>query len=253
MALPHYVFILFLTVKAEAKETIAGLDNGADGILVKPVSEEEMLARLRSGGRILKLERRLGQLACVDSLTGLLTQRAFYRYLDTEWHRSRRFRFPLSCVMLDLDYFKQVNDVYGHPAGDSVLKLVAELLIDNSRACDTVCRYGGDEFCAMLPQTAEANAAVWAERTRTRLAALLMPVAGRHLRITASFGVAEVSGAARSSAQIVDLADQALLWAKSAGRDRTVRYTALAGDGSTQRPPSRCATSFSMAPSPGKS
>ena len=231
MVLPHYVCIVFLTMKTAAKDMIAGLENGADDFLVKPVSEEELLARIRSSARILKLERRLHQMAHTDSLTGLLAQRAFYGCLEKEWHRSRRFHFPLSCVMMDLDFFKQINDVYGHPAGDSVLKLVAELLVDNSRVCDTVCRYGGDEFCVMLPQATEEDAAVWAERTGVRLAALRMPVQGKNLRITGSLGVAQAGDAAQTCEHVVDLADQALLCAKRAGRDRTVRYASLADEG----------------------
>ena len=149
MLLPHYVYIIFLTVRTGAKEMIAGLENGADDFLTKPVTEGELLARMRSSLRVLELERRLSVMAHTDSLTGLLTQRSFYESLEKEWHRAKRFHLPLSCVMMDLDFFKQVNDVHGHQAGDSVLKFVAELLVDNCRASDTVCRYGGEEFCTM--------------------------------------------------------------------------------------------------------
>ena len=139
------------------REMIAGLEIGADDFLSKPVSEGELLARMRSGSRVLELERRLSLMAHTDSLTGLMTQRSFYESLEKEWHRSRRSHLPLSCVMMDLDFFKQVNDVHGHPAGDSVLKSVAELLVDNCRASDSVCRYGGEEFCVMLPETSETR------------------------------------------------------------------------------------------------
>jgi two-component system, cell cycle response regulator len=228
MLLPHYVYIIFLTVRTGAKEMIAGLENGADDFLTKPVTEGELLARMRSSSRVLELERRLSVMAHTDSLTGLLTQRSFYEALEKEWHRSARFHLPMSCVMMDLDFFKQVNDVHGHPAGDSVLKFVAELLVDNSRASDSVCRYGGEEFCIMLPETGENEAAVWAERARARLAALRIPAGLRELRVTGSFGVAERRDDTRSCEELIDLADQALLCAKRTGRDRVVRYATLA-------------------------
>jgi two-component system, cell cycle response regulator len=155
MLLPHYVYVIFLTVRTGAAEMIAGLENGADDFLTKPVCEGELLARMKSSSRVLQLERRLSVMAHTDALTGLLTQRTFYEQLEKEWHRSRRSHTPLSCAMMDLDFFKQVNDVYGHPAGDSVLKFVAELLVDACRTSDTVCRYGGEEFCVLLPDTTE--------------------------------------------------------------------------------------------------
>ena len=190
-SLPHYIYTIFLTAKTGAAEMIAGLESGADDFLTKPVAEGELLARLQSGSRVLELERELSLMAHTDFLTGLLTQRTFYEALEKEWHRSTRLKLPLSCVMVDLDFFKQINDVYGHPAGDSVLKFVAELLLDNSRASDTVCRYGGEEFCILLPETEESDAAVWAERARARLAALRIPTDLKDMHITGSFGVAQ--------------------------------------------------------------
>ncbi len=227
MVLPHYVYILFLTVKSDRAAIVAGLEIGADDFLSKPVSEAELLARMRSGTRVLELERRLNLMARTDSLTSLMTQRNFYEVLVKEWHRSRRLHLPLSCAMMDLDFFKQINDVHGHPAGDSVLKLVAELLMDNCRASDSVCRYGGEEFCIMLPETTEADAALWAERARERLAALHIPKSIRGLRITGSFGVAQCGPDMKNSEELVDRADQGLLCAKRAGRDRVVSYSTL--------------------------
>ncbi len=164
LALPHYVYTVFLSAKTGAAEMIAGLESGADDFLSKPVAEGELLARLQSGARVLELERDLSLMAHTDFLSGLPTQRTFFDALQKEWHRATRLKLPLSCVMTDLDFFKQINDVYGHPVGDSVLKFVAELLLDNSRASDTVCHYGGEEFCVLLPETDENGAAVWAER-----------------------------------------------------------------------------------------
>jgi two-component system, cell cycle response regulator len=228
MPLPHYPHVLILTVKNAPAEVIQGLENGADDFLAKPVSEGELLARLRSGARVLELERRLSLMANTDSLTGLSNQRTFYEAMAKEWHRTKRSRLPLSCVMLDLDFFKRVNDLYGHPAGDSALRCVAELLLATSRTSDTVCRYGGEEFCVMLPETGEQDAATWAERARERLATLHLPVGDGDFHLTGSFGVAQCRDDTQSSEQLVDMADQALLCAKRMGRDQVVRYALLA-------------------------
>jgi two-component system, cell cycle response regulator len=226
MPLPHYVYTIFLTARTGGGEMIAGLEGGADDFLTKPVAEKELLARLKSGARVLELERKLSLLAHTDSLTGLLTQRAFYELLEKEWHRATRLHLPMSCVMMDLDFFKQINDVHGHPAGDSVLKFAAELLLDTVRASDTVCRYGGEEFCILLPETDENDAMLWAERTRARLGALRIPTELRDMRVTGSFGVAQRHSDTPNAEDLVKLADQALLCAKRTGRDRVVRYAA---------------------------
>jgi two-component system, cell cycle response regulator len=185
------------------------------------------LARLQSSSRVLELERRLSLLAHTDFLTGLLTKRTFFDSLEKEWHRSLRFHLPLSCVMVDLDFFKQINDVYGHPAGDSVLKFVAELLVDNCRVSDTVCRYGGEEFCILMPETYEGEATIWAERAKDLLGALRIPTGEETLRITGSFGIAQFREDGEDPEDLVKQADKALLWAKRSGRDRVVRYTTL--------------------------
>ena len=227
LSLPHYVYILFLTVKSSSDEKVAALEIGADDFLTKPIQRDELVARMRSGARILELERRLSRMARTDPLTGLPTRRTFFDCLAKEWERASRVNLPLSCVMTDIDFFKRVNDIYGHPAGDSVLKVVADLLIESSRGSDSVCRYGGEEFCVMLPETDEHGAALWAERVRERMASLVVPVGGKELRITASFGAAEKHDDTHTPEDLIDQADQALLCAKQSGRDRVIRYQSL--------------------------
>jgi len=225
--LPHYVYILFITAKSALDEMIAGLDAGADDFLTKPVDRGEFLARMRVGSRVLTLERRLSVLARTDSLTGLMTRRAFYDVMQKEWERSRRFHLPFSCVMMDIDFFKRVNDTHGHAAGDAVLKKAAQILTDDCRASDAVCRYGGEEFCLMLPETGEEDAARLAERIRLHLASLVIPAGHEPLRITASFGIAGKRDDTQEPEQLVAQADQALFRAKQSGRDRVVRFGSL--------------------------
>jgi len=231
LKLSHYVYTIFLTVRSAPTEMIEGLEIGADDFLSKPVHQGELLARVRAGARIIELERRLGQLARTDYLTGLVTQRVFYEALDKEWARVERSGAPLSCVMMDIDFFKKVNDVHGHPAGDAVLRKVADLLRGNSRATDIPCRYGGEEFCILLPETNEASAAAWAERMRKRLVEAVVSTGEKELQVTASFGVAERRADTHRAEMLVDQADQALLYAKQSGRNRVVRFESLSASG----------------------
>lgn len=227
LPLPHYVFIMFLTVKSASEEMIAGLEIGADEFLCKPVYQEELLARIRAGSRVLELERRLSMMAHTDPLTGLMTQRTFYEVMGKEWYRTKRYQLPLSCVMVDLDFFKLINDIYGHQVGDGTLKSVADLLLECSRRSDSVCRYGGEEFCILLPEAGEADAAAWAERVRIKMAALQIPAGDKLIHLSGSFGVSQRHDDTATPEALVDQADQALLCAKRTGRDCVVRYESL--------------------------
>lgn len=225
--LPHYVFIMFLTVKSASEEMIAGLEIGADEFLCKPVYQEELLARLRAGSRVLELERRLKMMAHTDALTGLLTQRTFYEILQKEWYRAKRYQLSLSSVMMDLDFFKQINDIHGHQAGDTALKCVADLLVESSRRSDSVCRYGGEEFCVLLPEANENDAVAWAERVRLKMLEMPIRIGDKAIHITSSFGVSQRYDDTNTPEALVDQADQALLCAKRTGRDRVVNFESL--------------------------
>ncbi len=177
-------------------------------------------------------------MAHTDPLTGLMTQRTFYELLEKEWHRTRRYHLSLSCVMLDLDFFKRINDIHGHQAGDGLLKAVAQLLLENSRRSDSVCRYGGEEFCILLPETGEHDAAAWAEKVRLKMAALVVEAGHKHVSVTASFGVSQRYEDTHTSEALVDQADQALLCAKRTGRDRVISYQSLNEAGELELTPS---------------
>jgi two-component system, cell cycle response regulator len=220
--LPHYVYVVLLTAKSQADDIITGLNAGADDFVTKPVSKGELLARLQAGSRVLELESRLGQLARCDALTGVLNSRTFYQLLEMEWTRAIRHDHHLSCVMIDVDFFKQTNDTHGHLVGDAVLKSLAEVVKAKCRTSDCLCRWGGDEFCVLLPETDEQGACIWAERCCSTLAENKLCTGLNKLPITASFGVAQSYRSMQSPEQLLHLADQALLAAKRAGRQRVV-------------------------------
>ncbi len=233
LRLPNYVYILFLTVRSDENELVKGLDVGADEFLSKPVNREELLARVRAGERIVALERRLSLMARTDELTGLRTRRSFHDIFDKEWERASRRRLPMSCVMLDIDFFKRVNDNHGHQFGDQIIQLVGELLESNCRTSDTVARYGGEEFCVLLPESCEHEAGLWAERTRAALSSLRVPVDNTYLHVTCSLGVAQRCDETGTPHDLIDRADQALVCAKQSGRDRVVQFDSMCEAGST--------------------
>ncbi len=174
--------------------------------------------------------RRLHRLAEADPLTGVLNRRSFHEHFEREWSRAERHPRPLSCIMLDVDFFKKINDTHGHAAGDAVLRHIAAVLTEACRPSDRVCRYGGEEFCIMVPETDEAGAAALAERIRIMLVTSPVELGDQLgqtcLTITASFGVAERLGDDDDVESIIERADQALHIAKHSGRNRVMMYHA---------------------------
>lgn len=235
MELPHYVYILFVTGNTGQTEMIAGLEAGADDFVTKPVNRGELLARLKAGLRVLDVERKLTQQAHTDVLTGIPTRRSFLDFGRREFERAKRYNAPFSCVMMDVDYFKRVNDAFGHPAGDVALRDVARTLTEQCRGSDFVCRYGGEEFAAILPTTREADAVIWADRVREAIAGLRISLSGKLLALTASFGVAQTTDDVQSTDQLVGLADEALLVAKKSGRNRVIGYSDIQSSGTVDR------------------
>ncbi len=227
LMLPHYVYIFFVTAKSSQEELLQGLESGADNFLSKPVSREELLARLKAAQRVLDLHKRLSDLALTDPLTGLMSRRALLGALSQQWQQSTRSGKPLCCVMVDVDFFKRINDLHGHAVGDIVLCAVAQILRESTRESDLLGRIGGEEFCVVLPDTTSLGGTVWAERKRRRIASARIPVGSQMLQLTASFGVAERHPDTQTADQLLDQADQALLCAKQTGRNRVARFEAL--------------------------
>jgi diguanylate cyclase (GGDEF)-like protein len=225
--LPCYVYTVILTARSTANDMVKGLESGADDFLRKPINRDELLARMRSGLRVLELESRLNLLAKCDSLTNLYSQRTFYEFVHKEWARSQQRESPMSCVMLDIDFFKRINDTYGHLAGDEVIRSVAGILESHTRSSDIASRFGGEEFCVLLPQFDEQQAMVWAERVRRAISHAEITVGGKTISVTASFGAAQRMDDTASAEELVDMADQALLVSKQTGRDRVTSYLTM--------------------------
>jgi diguanylate cyclase (GGDEF)-like protein len=162
------------------------------------------------------------RLATTDGLTGLLNHRAFQARLDEQLAQAQRYGKRLSLILCDIDHFKSVNDTYGHPVGDLVLKGVARTLAREARSTDVVARYGGEEFAVVMPETDAAGGLAIAERIRERIAALPFDTAQGTLRVTMSLGVATFPDDGPKKATLVERADGCLYHAKRHGRNRSV-------------------------------
>jgi len=170
---------------------------------------------------------RLYEMAVTDSLTKLYIRRHFYNKLDDELRRSRRYGHKLSLLMVDIDHFKKLNDSYGHQAGDAVLVAIARLFRNTIRNTDIVGRYGGEEFCFILPETETSGAIVIAERLRQEVEKLQIPYENIILKTTISLGIATFPTQAHKLEDLIKYADMALYHSKQAGRNRVTAYQSL--------------------------
>lgn len=172
-----------------------------------------------------RLHARTDREARTDALTGLLNRRVFDRRLDEEQRRAARYGKPYALMMIDIDHFKRINDSYGHPAGDAVLKTVGRVLTEQFRDVDIVARYGGEEFVAILPEIGGTTAKGVAKRVCRAIAGTPFTLPdGREIGVTVSIGVSCYPSCAVDAAAAVDTADQALYTAKLAGRNRVLLY-----------------------------
>ena len=186
-----------------------------------------LLEHLRASSDVLKQQNReLERLAARDPLTDLLTRRPFFERLETEWKSATRYDHNLSAVMVDVDFFKAINDQCGHAAGDEVLRHVAACLRETARDTDIVCRYGGEEFVVLMPHTGIIEAASGAERLRLAIEKLDF----RNVGITASLGVSSLSEQPKDPYELLAQADKCLYVAKRSGRNLVVRWDDVPGD-----------------------
>ncbi|HVJ68070.1 MAG TPA: diguanylate cyclase [Caulifigura sp.] len=214
--------IIFLSGATSTSDKIRGLDLGAVDYIAKPFDAAELRARVRASLRTRELMVLLAKKAMIDGLTGLWNRRYLDAQMMVELAASRRTGEPLGCIMADVDHFKLINDKYGHGFGDDVLRKIAAVLTENCRPKDIVCRYGGEEFAILLPDTTPAKAVEVAERLRQTVEQLTFQYFDRPVPVTCSFGVAYLRD--RVPPTVLELADEALYSAKHCGRNCVVRW-----------------------------
>jgi two-component system cell cycle response regulator len=223
---------ILVVVEAEDNaRLLRGLEIGINDYLGRPVDPNEMLARVRTqirkrryGARLRDNVQMSMELAITDPLTGLHNRRYMESHVTTLVEQALARGKPLALLVIDIDYFKAVNDVHGHDAGDDVLREFATRVKKSIRGIDLACRYGGEEFVIVMPETDMAVAAIVAERIRRRIASepFAIRAGAAALDVTISIGLAALSGVEDTAAQILKRADQALYRAKRDGRNRVV-------------------------------
>jgi diguanylate cyclase (GGDEF)-like protein len=223
-----YTYILLLTGKNAKCDVVEGLDAGADDYVIKPFDTQELQVRLRTGKRILYLQEQLiaaretlRDQATHDSLTGLWNRAATFELLVNELARQQRHGGSIGVALIDLDRFKQVNDVYGHLAGDEILRAAAAAIQHCTRRYDAVGRFGGEEFILVLPGCDSINALSHAERVRAAIGQVCVDTPHGSVGVTASLGVAIARPEQTIDAcGLIRAADAALYQAKHNGRNR---------------------------------
>ncbi|MGC1542007.1 MAG: PleD family two-component system response regulator [Xanthobacteraceae bacterium] len=223
--------ILAITEPDNTARMLRGLEIGVNDFLIRPIDKNELLARTRSQVRKRRYTERLRdnvqmsiEMAITDALTGLFNRRYMESHLGTLIEQAAARGKPLSALVLDIDYFKSINDGHGHDAGDDVLRDFALRIKRSIRGIDLACRYGGEEFVIVMPETDMAVAAMVAERLRRRIAAEAFAIAqgSRQIPVTISIGIAGLRGKDDTAPALLKRADQALYRAKRDGRNRVV-------------------------------
>ncbi len=220
--------VIVMTTTADNSDRNLAFRNGANDFIAKPIDELELQARVNVHHKLAQTireletsQRALAEQATTDPLTRLKNRRAFFENGTKHLSVARRYNTDFSIIAADLDYFKRVNDTYGHQAGDEALIAVASILLQMTRAEDTVARVGGEEFAMLLPDTNRLGAAVLAERIRAAVECERFMVTEQTVQLTLSIGVASFAVERVDSVdQLLNIADQRLYLAKRHGRNR---------------------------------
>jgi len=223
-----YHYTLLLTARDESDDVVEGLESGADDYLIKPYNKAELQVRLRAGRRILALQQQLMDArnhfeheSKTDPLTGVNNRGAIEGLVRGELERASREQQSIAIAMIDIDFFKKVNDTYGHLAGDEVLRETVRRLQKGLRSYDHLGRYGGEEFLLALSGDDQDGAAQLAERLRASVEAAPVDSSAGLVAVTVSIGLCVVPvGCQYDEERVIDQADQMLYRAKEGGRNR---------------------------------
>jgi two-component system cell cycle response regulator len=216
----RFVPVILYGDATTSAERIAALDSGALDLIVQPIVSTELIARVRAALRTWHTLSILDQKAHQDHLTGLANRSVLEGHLLRAWHSYKRHGNPLAVVVLDLDHFKAINDTFGHPTGDEVLRNAARLLASSVRGSDLVARYGGEEFVVVALDCPVTIAVSLAERFRARLAEHTISARGIDIAITVSAGIAMADRDRQNHpTDLLRQADEALYQAKRSGRN----------------------------------
>jgi two-component system, cell cycle response regulator len=220
--------VIVLSGACDTQDKARGLDLGAVDYVTKPFDIIELRARIRVAMRTKRLQDLLEQRAHVDGLTGLANRLALEERLNTDWGIHRRHGGALAVFVADLDHFKAVNDTYGHPTGDEILRRTGEILRASVRTTDLAARYGGEEFVVVAPHCKHTGIFKTAERFRERLATSPVIFNGERIRVTISIGFASwPEDPATTPGELLAIADRGLYQAKAAGRNRVLRWNGI--------------------------
>jgi diguanylate cyclase (GGDEF)-like protein len=214
--------VIFVTERETETDEAKGLGVGALDYIARPLSSPVLYTRIVNHLGVARANADLKRLATTDSLTGVSNRRHFLELAGKEIARMRRYQTPCSCLMLDIDHFKQVNDSFGHDVGDQAIIATARAAQQTLRTEDLFGRIGGEEFAGMLPMTALDQAATVAERLRLAIAAIRIPTKQSELRFTASIGLTAIPLDEDSFDVALKRADEGLYAAKHNGRNRVV-------------------------------
>lgn len=216
-----HIPIIMVTAKSEGEDLKKAFDLGVFDYIKKPIDEVEVIARLNAALKFRRQEKELEEMAMRDGLTGLYNHKLIIELFSKECEKLKRSNEGIAFVMIDIDHFKNVNDTFGHKAGDDVLKGLSSILSYNSREGDIVGRYGGEEFCIVLSGVTEEEAIDICERFRQIVESHIFKTDEGDIEITISIGVCfKLSNNVCDCADMIVVADKALYRAKNLGRNR---------------------------------
>jgi len=228
----NYVSMIFISGQSDLKTICNAFEVGADDYILKPFRFEELIARIKNclrtkkvHGQLQKANEMLKEMVDQDFLTGLLNMRTMYEKIDFELERARRYGRQVACVMIDMDYFKNVNDQNDHLFGSYVLGEMGKIIQENVRSTDYAARYGGDEFLLVLTETDQEGTKIFCERLRNKIEKHVFQNENCRTQLTISAGYAITDGEDRTDARtLVRQADHVLYEAKEQGRNRVIMF-----------------------------